>query len=145
MADRFYGWRLRRLHDVFFLQPPNLEPYDGRRLAPRRRQRDSVRSPLPRRGLARPALRRRHQPITRMEIPHEATLLRIFIGESDRYEHRPLYEAIILKAREMRLAGATALRGPIGFGKSSRMHTSKILRLSLDLPMIIEIIDSEEK
>ena len=80
-----------------------------------------------------------------MEIPHEATLLRIFIGESDRYEHRPLYEAIILKAREMHLAGATALRGPIGFGKSSRMHTSKILRLSMDLPMIIEIIDSEEK
>ena len=80
-----------------------------------------------------------------MEIPHEATLLRIFIGESDRYEHRPLYEAIILKARELHLAGATALRGPIGFGKSSRMHTSKILRLSMDLPMIIEIIDSEEK
>ncbi len=80
-----------------------------------------------------------------MEIPHEATLLRIFIGESDRYEHRPLYEAIILKAREMHLAGATALRGPVGFGKSSRMHTSKILRLSMDLPMIIEIVDSEEK
>jgi PII-like signaling protein len=80
-----------------------------------------------------------------MEIPHEATLLRIFIGESDRYEKRPLYEAIILKAREMHLAGATALRGPIGFGKSSRMHTSKILRLSMDLPMIIEIVDSEEK
>jgi PII-like signaling protein len=79
-----------------------------------------------------------------MEIPHEATLLRIFIGESDRYENRPLYEAIILKAREMHLAGATALRGPIGFGKSSRMHTSKILRLSMDLPMIIEIVDSEE-
>ena len=54
-----------------------------------------------------------------MEIPHEATLLRIFIGESDRYEHRPLYEAIILKAREMQMAGATALRGPMGFGKSS--------------------------
>jgi len=80
-----------------------------------------------------------------MEIPHEATLLRIFIGESDRCENRPLYEAIILKAREMHLAGATVLRGPIGFGKSSRMHTSKILRLSMDLPMIIEIVDSEEK
>ena len=79
-----------------------------------------------------------------MEIPHEATLLRIFIGESDRYENRPLYEAIILKAREMHLAGATALRGPIGFGKSSRMHTSKILRLSMDLPLVIEIVDSEE-
>jgi PII-like signaling protein len=80
-----------------------------------------------------------------MEIPHEVTLLRIFIGESDRCDNRPLYEAIILKARELHLAGATALRGPIGFGKSSRMHTSKILRLSMDLPMIIEIVDSEEK
>jgi len=80
-----------------------------------------------------------------MEIPHEVTLLRIFIGESDRHENRPLYEAIILKAREMHLAGATALRGPMGFGKSSRMHTSKILRLSMDLPMIIEIVDTEEK
>ena len=80
-----------------------------------------------------------------MEIPHEATLLRIFIGESDRYEQKPLYEAIILKAREMHLAGGTALRGPIGLGKSSRMHSSKILRLSMDLPMIIEIIDSQEK
>jgi hypothetical protein len=63
-----------------------------------------------------------------MEIPHEATLLRVFIGESDRYEHRLVYEAIILKAREMQLAGATALRDPMGFGKSSRMYTSKILR-----------------
>lgn len=80
-----------------------------------------------------------------MEIPQEASLLRIFIGESDRFEHRPLYEAIILKAREMHLAGATVFRGPMGFGKSSRMHTSKILRLSMDLPMVIEIIDSEEK
>lgn len=72
-------------------------------------------------------------------------LLRIFIGESDRFEHKPLYEAIVLKAREMHLAGATALRGPMGFGKSSRMHTAKILRLSMDLPMVIEIVDSEEK
>ena len=80
-----------------------------------------------------------------MDIPQEATALRIYIGESDRFDNRPLYEAIILRAREMHLAGATALRGPIGFGKSSRMHTSKILRLSMDLPMIIEIIDSEEK
>jgi PII-like signaling protein len=80
-----------------------------------------------------------------MEIPHEAVLLRIFIGESDRWHHQPLYEAIVLKAREMHLAGATVLRGAMGFGKSSRLHTAKILRLSLDLPLIIEIVDSEEK
>src|ERR1700729_3991889 len=80
-----------------------------------------------------------------MQIPNEAMLLRIFIGESDHYEHKPLYEAIVLKARESHLAGATVLRGPMGFGKSSRLHTAKILRLSLDLPMVIEIIDSEEK
>src|SRR5438876_12309472 len=80
-----------------------------------------------------------------MQIPHEAVLLRIFIGESDRWQHRPLYEAIVLKAREMHLAGATVLRGPMGFGKSSRLHTSKILRLSFDLPLVIEIVDSEEK
>ena len=79
-----------------------------------------------------------------MQIPHEAVLLRIFIGESDRWQHRPLYEAIVLKAREMHLAGATVLRGPMGFGKSSRLHTAKILRLSLDLPLVIEIVDSEE-
>jgi|ERR1043165_1026742 len=80
-----------------------------------------------------------------MQIPHEAILLRIFIGESDRYEHHPLYEAIVLKARELHLAGATVLRGPMGFGKSSRLHTTKILRLSMDLPLVIEIVDSEEK
>ena len=80
-----------------------------------------------------------------MQIPHEATLLRIFIGESDRWEHKPLYEAIVLKAREVHLAGATVLRGPMGFGKSSRLHTAKILRLSMDLPIVIEIVDSEEK
>src|SRR5919205_339621 len=80
-----------------------------------------------------------------MEIPHDAVLLRIFIGESDRWEHKPLYEAIVLKAREMQLAGATVLRGPMGFGKSSRLHTAKILRLSMDLPIVIEIVDSEEK
>ena len=72
--------------------------------------------------------------------------MRIFIGENDRSpEGRPLYEAIVLKAREMHLAGATVLRGPMGFGKSSRMHTSKILRLSMDLPLVIEIVDTEEK
>ncbi len=80
-----------------------------------------------------------------MQIPHEAVLLRIFIGESDRWEHKPLYEAIVLKAREQHLAGATVLRGPMGFGKSSRLHTAKILRLSMDLPLVIEIVDSEEK
>lgn len=80
-----------------------------------------------------------------MQIPTEAVLLRIFIGESDRWEHQPLYEAIVLKAREAHLAGATVLRGPMGFGKSSRLHTAKILRLSDDLPLVIEIVDSEEK
>jgi PII-like signaling protein len=80
-----------------------------------------------------------------MQLPHEAVLLRIFIGESDRWQGRPLYEAIVLKAREIHLAGATVLRGPMGFGKTSRLHTAKILRLSFDLPMIIEIVDSEEK
>jgi len=80
-----------------------------------------------------------------MHLPHEAVLLRIFIGESDRWHHKPLYEAIALKAREMHLAGATVLRGPMGFGKTSRIHTAKILRLSFDLPLVIEIVDAEEK
>ena len=71
--------------------------------------------------------------------------MRIFIGESDRLGHLPLYEALVMKAREMHLAGATVLRGPMGFGASSRVHTAKILRLSMDLPMVIEIIDSSEK
>ena len=80
-----------------------------------------------------------------MHLPHEAMLLRIFIGESDRWHHQPLYEAIVLKARELHLAGATVLRGPMGYGKSSRLHTAKILRLSMDLPLVIEIVDGEEK
>jgi uncharacterized protein len=80
-----------------------------------------------------------------MEIPHESVLLRIFIGESDRHDGKPLHEAIVLKARELHLAGATVLRGAMGFGKSSRLHTNKILRLSVDLPLVIEIVDSEEK
>src|SRR5258707_12732086 len=80
-----------------------------------------------------------------MQLQEDAVLLRIFIGESDRYEHRPLYEAIVLKTRELHLAGATVLRGPMGFGKSSRLHTAKILRLSMDLPLVIELVDSEEK
>jgi PII-like signaling protein len=78
-------------------------------------------------------------------LPRDALLLRIFIGESDRHEHRPLYEAIVLKAREAQLAGATVLRGPMGFGAASRIHTAKILQLSMDLPMVIEMVDSEEK
>jgi len=80
-----------------------------------------------------------------MQIPEDAVLLRIFIGESDRYRHQPLYETIVLRAREMQMAGATVLRGPMGFGKSSHLHTAKILRLSMDLPIVIEIVDSEEK
>ena len=80
-----------------------------------------------------------------MQIPKQALLLRIFIGEDDRFDGAPLHEAIVLKAREMHLAGATVLRGPVGFGASSRLHTTKILRLSEDLPLVIEIVDSEEK
>lgn len=77
--------------------------------------------------------------------PVEATLLRIFIGDADRYQGRPLYEAIVLKAREQHLAGATVLKSPLGFGKNSRLHTAKILQLSTDLPMVIEIVDLPEK
>ncbi|HXB80106.1 MAG TPA: DUF190 domain-containing protein [Bradyrhizobium sp.] len=80
-----------------------------------------------------------------MQIPKQALLLRIFFGEDDKLGGRPLYEAIVLKAREMHLAGATVLRGPMGFGASSRLHTAKILRLSEDLPLVIEIVDSEDK
>ncbi len=80
-----------------------------------------------------------------MQIPKQALLLRIFIGEDDQFEGRPLHEAIVLKARELHLAGATVLRGPMGFGASSRLHTTKILRLSEDLPLVIEIVDSEHK
>ncbi|HEX3755230.1 MAG TPA: DUF190 domain-containing protein [Rhizomicrobium sp.] len=80
-----------------------------------------------------------------MQIPQDAALLRIFVGEADRYEGKPLCEAIVLKAREKGLAGATMLRGPMGFGHSSHLHTSKILRLSEDLPVVIEIVDGEDK
>src|ERR1051325_7518623 len=80
-----------------------------------------------------------------MKTPENGKLLRIFVGESDRWHHRPLYEAIVLKARELGLAGATVLRGPMGFGANSHLHTAKILRLSLDLPIVIEIVDTEEK
>ncbi len=80
-----------------------------------------------------------------MQLPTESLLLRIFLGESDRSDGQPLHEAIVLAARAEHLAGATVLRGAMGFGPSSRLHTSKILRLSTDLPLIIEIVDSEEK
>ena len=80
-----------------------------------------------------------------MKLEGEAQLLRIFVCESDQWRGRPVYEAIVLKARELHLAGATVLRGPMGFGANSRLHTVKLLRLSEDLPIVIEIVDSEEK
>lgn len=80
-----------------------------------------------------------------MQIPEEGYLLRIFVGESDKHGHRPLYEVIVVKARAQGLAGATVTRGVMGFGKHSMLHTAKILRLSEDLPMVIEIVDSLEK
>jgi hypothetical protein len=82
--------------------------------------------------------------MVKMNIPENGKLLRIFIGEADKWHHQPLYEAIVLKARELGMAGATVLRGPMGFGAHSHLHTSKILRLSMDLPIVIEIVDSEE-
>lgn len=78
-------------------------------------------------------------------IPQEGSLLRVFVGESDRWEGKPLYEAIVLKARELHLAGATVVKGMMGFGKSSRLHTTHLLALSEDLPMVVEIVDSREK
>jgi PII-like signaling protein len=80
-----------------------------------------------------------------MELPKEAVLLRIFMGEDDKAEGKPLYETLVLKAREAGLAGATVLRGPMGFGKSSHLHTTKILRLSQDLPVVVEFVDQEAK
>jgi len=80
-----------------------------------------------------------------MKIPQEGCLLRVFMGESDHYDGRPLCEAIVFKAREMHLAGATVPRGVMGYGASSRLHTAKLLRLSEDLPVIVEIVDSREK
>jgi uncharacterized protein len=80
-----------------------------------------------------------------MQIPKDAALLRIFIGETDRYQGHPLYQAIVMKAREMHMAGATVLRGPMGYGQSSRLHTAKVLRLSEDLPIVVEVVDSQEK
>jgi len=80
-----------------------------------------------------------------MELPSESQLLRIFIGESNKYKGKPLYEWLVIKAKEQGLAGATVLRGLMGFGANSRIHTSKILRLSLDLPIVVEIVDTPEK
>jgi len=79
-----------------------------------------------------------------MKIPKEGCLLRVFVGESDQWRGRPLYEAIVLKARELHLAGATVLKGVMGYGATSRLHTAKVLRLSEDLPVIVEIVDSRE-
>jgi hypothetical protein len=79
-----------------------------------------------------------------VKLPEEALLLRIFIGESDRYHGKPLYEGIVMKARELNLAGATVLRGILGFGADNRIHSSKLLELSQDLPIVIEIVDAEE-
>ena len=80
-----------------------------------------------------------------MTLPTEGKLLRIFIGEADRWQGRPLYEAIVEEARRRGMAGATAWKGFMGFGKHSRLHTAKILRLSEDLPVIVEIVDAPEK
>jgi PII-like signaling protein len=80
-----------------------------------------------------------------MNLSEEGQLLRVFIGESDVWHGEPLYRAIVLKARELGLAGATVLRGAMGFGANSRVHTTKLLELSTDLPLLIEIVDSAEK
>lgn len=79
-----------------------------------------------------------------MKLPEEGMLLRIFIGESDKYHGQPLYEQIVLKARELKIAGATVVRGVMGYGADSHMHTAKVLRLSEDLPMVLEMVDTEE-
>ena len=79
-----------------------------------------------------------------MKLPEEGMLLRIFIGESDKYKGKALYEQIVIKARELNLAGATVVRGIMGFGADSRIHSAKILRLSEDLPVVIELVDTEE-
>jgi len=80
-----------------------------------------------------------------MQIPKDAVRLRTFIGENDRYRDKPLYETIVMTAREMQMAGATVLRGPMSFGRSSRLHSARIQRLSEDLPMVVEIVDSQQK
>ena len=80
-----------------------------------------------------------------MELPENCQRLRIYVGESDMWEHRPLYEALVVKAREAGLAGATVFRSPMGFGANSRIHTAKVLNLSTDLPVVVEIVDEEPK
>ena len=80
-----------------------------------------------------------------MQVPREAVLLRIFLGQDERHGHQPLYEAIVMKARELHLAGATVLRGPLGFGHSSRLHTTRLLRVSQHLPVVVEIVDDPDK
>jgi PII-like signaling protein len=80
-----------------------------------------------------------------VNLPRDAMLLRVFIGEDARFQHRPLYQAIVLKAREVHLAGATVLRGPMGFGHSTRLHSTKILDVRESLPLVIEIVDTEDK
>lgn len=81
--------------------------------------------------------------MTSHHLPEEGVLLRVFVGESDRHDGRPVYERIVMKARELGLAGATVLRGVMGFGAASRVHTAKLLRLSEDLPMVVEVVDTE--
>src|SRR6266700_658194 len=116
-------------------------------MVPGRRQYRPVGCTVPDRGLGRFHSCRGDQydevDLT-MQIPRDAVLLRIFFGEDDKFRSLPLYEAIVLKAREMQLGGATVLRGHVGFGHSSRIHTTKILRLSGDLPVIVEIVDSQK-
>jgi len=80
-----------------------------------------------------------------MHLPHDAVLLRIFFGEEDKFRGLPLHEAIVLRAREMHVAGATVLRGHVGFGHSTLIHTTKILRLAQNLPIVVEIVDAQEK
>src|SRR5438067_1741348 len=142
-----YDRRVRWLHDVLVLQFANAHTGARRRVVSRHGKFSRFSRVVSRCRLVRSVLHHVDDQILGgiMQIPKDAVLLRIFIGESDRWEHQPLYEAIVMKARERHLAGATVLRGPMGFGAASRIHTAKILRLSMDLPIVIEIVDSEEK
>src|SRR5206468_7496420 len=133
---------------LLLLQPADACLGAGWRMVARVRQHRPVGDCLSLRrvgGLRSRRLDQRPEVDLTMPLSRDAVLLRIFIGEDDKTDHRPLYEAIVLKAREMHLAGATVLRGPMGFGHSSVLHTTKIVRLSQDLPLVIEIVDSEEK
>lgn len=80
-----------------------------------------------------------------MNLPEDAVMLRIYVGEQDMHRHVPLYEALVMKARELNIAGATVMRGVMGYGASSRIHTTKVLRLSEDMPMVVELVDTEER